>query len=311
MHLDRFNLNLFVALEAVLNSRNLTEAAKSVFLTQPAMSVALKKLRQHYGDELVIYAGGETELTSLGLALRPRVKELIQTAKDALKLTLDFDPADSTQIFRLVTTDILELIYMKDVLGDIAREAPHVTTIVNPFSYEPVEQLFRDNVDVAIVSEAFASEKFERAPLFSDTFTCVVWEGNSVVGGGDTITREQYFALNHASHSSMGPAAVQRVPEGGAHRSSSMFSEINSQRKVTVRTSTLSALPQVIIGTDLIVTMPARFAAFCLPNMPLKAFPVPVPTPTMTFVAQWQPYRSGEPALNWLLDKLKAVAARA
>lgn len=309
MHLDRFNLNLFVALEAVLNSRNLTEAAKSVYLTQPAMSVALKKLRQHYNDELVIYAGGETELTSLGQALRPRVKELIQTAKDALKLTLEFDPALSTQIFRLVTTDILELIYMKDVLGEIAREAPRVSTIMNPFNYEPVEQLFRDNVDVAIVSEAFASDRFERVPLFSDTFTCVVWEGNSVVGGADHITREQYFALNHASHSSMGPAAFQR-PAEGIHPASSMLGEINSQRNVTVRTSTLSALPQVIIGTDLLVTMPTRFATFCLPNMPLKAFPVPVPTPTMTFVAQWQPYRSGEPALIWLLEKLKAVAAR-
>ena len=197
MNLDRFNLNLFVALDAVLSARNLTEAAKSIFLTQPALSVALKKLRQHYGDELVIYAGGETKLTPLAEELKPRIKELIQASKDTLKLSLRFDPSTSTQTFRMVTTDILELTYMKDVLGEIAREAPGVTVILLPFAYEPVEMLFRGNVDLTIVSEAFGSERFAHEPLFEDTFSCVIWEGNSTVG--ETLSREDYFSLRHAA----------------------------------------------------------------------------------------------------------------
>lgn len=309
MHLDRFNLNLFVALDAVLNARSVTEAARSVYLTQPAMSVALKKLRQHYDDELVVYSGGETTLTTLGQALRPRVKELIQTARDALKLTLDFDPATTDLTFRLVTTDILELTYMKDVLGRLARDAPQATTIVKPFNYEPVETLFREDIDVAIVAEAFASDRFPREPLFSDTFLCVAWEGNSVVGQADAITREQFFSLNHASHASMGPVATQRMNVATNGQAEVAFGEIARQRKVTVRTSTLSALPQVIIGTDLLVTMPARFARAAAQTLPLRCFPIPAPTPVMTFVAQWQPYRTGEPALAWLLDQLKAAAA--
>jgi LysR family nod box-dependent transcriptional activator len=72
MNLDRFNLNLLVALDTLLHSQSLTDAAEKVNLTQSAMSMALKRLREHFNDELVIYSSGPQQFTPLAIALMPR-----------------------------------------------------------------------------------------------------------------------------------------------------------------------------------------------------------------------------------------------
>ena len=86
MNLDRFNLNLFVAFEALSKADTLTQAAGALCVTQSTLSVALRQMREYFGDELFVYKPKQKELTPLAQSLRPRVLEILKTAKATLML---------------------------------------------------------------------------------------------------------------------------------------------------------------------------------------------------------------------------------
>ena len=90
MHLDRFNLNLFVAFEALCRAETLTQAAVELYVTQSTLSVALRQMREYFDDELFVYKAKQKELTPLAKNLRPRILAIIETAKATLILKEDF-----------------------------------------------------------------------------------------------------------------------------------------------------------------------------------------------------------------------------
>jgi|ERR1700744_1243398 DNA-binding transcriptional LysR family regulator len=89
MNLDRFNLNLFVAFEALCRAETLTQAAGELYVTQSTLSVALRQMREYFDDELFVYKPKQKELTPLAQSLRPRILEILKTAKATLMLKED------------------------------------------------------------------------------------------------------------------------------------------------------------------------------------------------------------------------------
>ncbi|WP_404478060.1 LysR family transcriptional regulator [Novosphingobium sp. BL-52-GroH] len=296
--MDRFNLNLFFALDAILHADTLTEAARNVHLTQPAMSVSLKKLRAYFEDELVVYQNGQTRFTAKAIALKPRIRQVLQAARETLGLSLAFDPAVDARTIRVTTADVVELIYLSRVTASIAQQAPHVDVISTPFTYQPVDMVFRENIDVAIVSAAFSLPDYPSLHLFDETISCMLWDGNAQVG--ETLSEAQYFGGRHA--------AMFHTTERLAHPVGAALHRLNLQRNIAVRASVYSALPHMIVGTDLIVTTLTRFAHLCARTMPVRVVAAPVEMPVIPFVAQWQDYRSDEPVIQWLLTHLKEAA---
>lgn len=296
--MDRFNLNLFFALDAILHANSLTEAAHRIHLSQPAMSAALKKLRAYFDDELIVSKGGTTRLTPLAEALKPRIRQVLQGSREALDLSLDFDPATDRRTVRVTAADVVELFYLSRVVGTVARQAPGVDIVSAPFTYCQVDALFREGIDIAIVSEAFTMPQFPVRPLFEDTISCMVWDGNAAIG--DTLSESQYFGARHA--------AMFRSAEGQTHPVGAALHRINQRRDIAVRASVYSALPHMIVGTELIVTTLTRFARACAQTMPVRVLPMPVEVPSIAFVAQWQHYRSDEGIIRWMLDQLTTAA---
>ncbi|WP_395396193.1 LysR family transcriptional regulator (plasmid) [Novosphingobium sp. BL-8A] len=289
---------MFFALDAILHSRTLTEAANELHVTQPAMSVSLKKLRAYFEDELVVYSTTETRYTELAIALRPRIRATLQSARDALGLSLDFDPMTDRRTVTVTAPDIVEYVFLNEVFGAIQREAPKISFVSRPFSYQPVDQLFREPLDVAIVSEAFALPEYPSAELFSDELCCLVWEGNSRIG--ETMTESQYFSMRHA--------AIEHTHSSLSHPIGAALHHLHGRQDIAVRTAAYSTLPRLIVGGDLIITTLGRFAEMCAKTMPLRVVPCPVDTPRLSFVAQWQTYRDSEPLIVWLVEVMKRKA---
>jgi Bacterial regulatory helix-turn-helix protein, lysR family len=86
MNLDRFNLNLFVAFEALCKAETLTQAASEIYVTQSTLSVALRQMREYFDDDLFVYKAKQKELTPLAQNLRPRILDILKTAKATLTL---------------------------------------------------------------------------------------------------------------------------------------------------------------------------------------------------------------------------------
>ena len=295
--LDRVNLNLLFALDAILNSVSLTEAARKSHLTQPAMSVSLKKLRGVFGDELVVHRhGGETRFTELALALRPRVRQVIQASREVFDFSPDFDPASDERTVSIVVPDVVELILLGPLLARMRNEAPLMRVLSLPFDYQPVRTLFERPLDVAIVAEAFASPEFAKEQLFSETMSCMVWRHGRYAGG---VTETEFLRGRHIGTSRWNDRLVHPVGQT-LHRMSETL-------EIVARASSYAAMPHAIIGTDLIATTLTSYAKLCATMLPIAVFPTPVEMPEIEFVAQWQTYRVKEPMLCWLLGQLRAT----
>lgn len=296
MPLDRFNLNLFFSLDAILNSETLTEAARRSHLTQPAMSVALKKLRGVFGDELVVYHGGETRLTALAVALRPRIRQIIQSAREVIDLSPSFDPATDDGTVRITAPDVVEFIILGPLLARVANVAPRMKFVSLPFGYLTVDALFRQPLDVAIVGEAFASKDFASEPLFSETMSCMVWRDGRHGGG---MTEAEFLGGRHVG--------ISHADEPLSHPVGALLAKLSQGQNIIARASSYVGLSSAIVGTDLIATTLTSYAHICATMLPVTVLPVPVPTPNLNFVAQWQHYRTSEPIMQWLLDQIRAV----
>lgn len=295
--LDRFNLNLFFALDAILNSATLTEAARKTHLTQPALSVSLKKLRGVFGDELVVYQGGETRLTALALALQPRVRQILRASREVIDLSPTFDPATDEGPVRIVAPDVVELTILGPLLARIANGAPMMKVESAAFAYTSVDTLFRQPLDIAIVAEPFASSHFARETLFHETMSCMVWRDGRYGAG---LSETAYLAGRHVS--------INYPAERPAHPVGAALQHMAEGHNIVARASSYTTLPHAIIGTDLIMTTLTSYARLCASMLPVTVLPVPVATPTIDFVAQWQPYRASEPIIGWLLENIRAVA---
>jgi len=116
MHYRHLDLNLLVALDALLTERNITEAGKRVFLTQSAMSGALARLREYFGDELLVQMGRRMVPTPLAETLAPQVREILLKIKATVETKPGFDPATSTRKFSLMMSDYCSTVLMTEVL---------------------------------------------------------------------------------------------------------------------------------------------------------------------------------------------------
>lgn len=138
MNLDRFNLNLFVAFEALSKADTLTQAAGALYVTQSTLSVALRQMREYFDDELFVYKAKQKELTPLAQNLRPRVLEILKTAKATLMLKEETARFDRTRCLALVPDDSP---------SDIASESRATEEIPNEAAYVEPESRALDSQD--------------------------------------------------------------------------------------------------------------------------------------------------------------------
>lgn len=297
--LKRSNLNQFYALDAILNTASITEAATRMHISQPAMSLALKKLREHFSDELVVYSNGQRQMTALAEALRPRVRHLLREAADVFGTTLSFDPATDRRTIRIAAPDMVEITFLPLVIRRLQKEAPGVDIHIAPFQYANAEVLLEKDIDLVIVSENFQSNSLSKIHLFYEQLSCMVWNDHPVVD--HEMELETYLMGRHAAMFQSMEILVNVNAE---------TLDILDRRHVAVRTARYAMLPNIVIGTDLIVTTVSRFAQFFASILPLKVLATPFPSEYTSIMAQWHPHRDQEPLMRWLVSILHDEASR-
>lgn len=295
--LRRLNINLLYALDALLDAPSLTAAARSIAISQPAMSVKLRQLRDHFGDELVLF-GERRQLTALGDALRQRVGRLLREVDDTFNLSLDFDPATACQTVTLAAPEVVELMFFSRIVPRLRAAAPHVTLKLAPFVHGAARRLFDAGVDIAVVPQAMADPDLRTAPLIEHAPSALVCASHPLAGG--PVEEAAYLAARHAAvHEDMERAIF------GAFAADSPL----ARRQVVVRTGLHSMLPALAIGSDLIVTTSNWFAQHQAAFLPVALLELDFPRPATRLVAQWQPYRDKEPIIRWLVAEMEGGAA--
>jgi DNA-binding transcriptional LysR family regulator len=197
MNLTSLDLNLLVALDALLREASVSRAAMRIGLSQPAASHALQRLRELIGDPLLVRSGARMELTPRALALRAPLAQALDQVR-ALFVPDDFDASRSERQFRLMMPDLAVELLMPPLMEKITRLAPNVTIDVVPWRGPAIFTAeFARTIDM-VISIGNAFKGFHRQLLYADSDALAVRRGHPVgkkLGDRDTFLKARHVAV--------------------------------------------------------------------------------------------------------------------
>lgn len=296
----RLNLNLLYPLDAILHAPTLTEAGRRVFLSQPAMSHALRRLRDHFGDDLVTHAGGDQHLTPLGLALRDEVRRVMREVEGTFNYSLDFDPLTSTRTLAVAAPEAIEQMLLGAILKRLSSIAPFLTVDLMPLDINDPRRSLDDGADLLLLPSGAALPGQETVPILTDPASCMIWSEHPELADCNYLTEAQYRAARHIIARNATTPVVP-LDEAGVG--------MLKDRRIAVRTTSQATLPNIVTGSDLMATGSSWLFQYYASLMPLKVLQPPFECEPTLVVAQWAGHRRRDPMLTWFVDQIQRAAA--
>ncbi|MBP6900134.1 MAG: LysR family transcriptional regulator [Burkholderiaceae bacterium] len=300
MRFNRLDLNLLVALDALLGELSITRAAERLNLSPSATSNALARLREYFDDELLVQVGRRMEPTPRAQSLQEAVRDVLLRVDSTIAIQPEFDPTRSDRVFRIFVSDYTQLVFAPHLLA-LAHEARCTARFeFLPQVTNPQRSLERGDADLLIIPRGFLSPDHPQETLYSEDFVCVVWSDSALARG--ELSFERYLAAGH----------VLMQPPGGTGDSFEAWfvKRYGVTRRVAVTSYGFSALPAMVVGTELIATVHSRLARLLQPAWPIALRTPPLPITAMEQGVQWHKYRTQDPGLLWLRGLLRRAVAR-
>ena len=303
MRLNKFDLNLIVALDALLREKSVTRAAERLYLSQPAMSAALSRLREHFGDALLVRVGRNMELTSRAIELRELAQHMLLNARAVLGSQATFDPALERRTFTMLCSDYISPWVMPGVLKRLQREAPGIRIEVERPGRSGITSLSQGDVDLFLSLDQSEAPPFPvlpesicRAPIMRLRYVCVAGRDHSLVD--DKITRDMFLRQSFVM-----------VRQG---RESSQFEELILERfgvqlDICAVTENVLELPFLItIGSPFIGVTIDPLAVVLRGSLRLRIVDLPPDTvPDVCLNMLWHRSLHDDAAHAWLRDIIR------
>ena len=281
------DLNLLTVLGALLEHRNLTRAGERLNLSQPTMSGALARLRQHFGDELLVRSGREYHLTPMASGLLPGVREALAQVERTLSVPADFDPATSLRRFTIAIS-AQSILALSGVLGRVHEMAPGVRFDTWPITTALLETgRTPPGCDVLIAPAGFRADG-DPEVILRDRIVYVADPANPRLRDG-RLTAEDLAVLPHAT---------VRLPQ--ASQVAAALHGIGVTPNVMATTGGWLPLAFVVAGTTLVAAVPERVARRVSGAAGVTVVEPPFGTVELVEAAWWHPLHAIDPSLAWL-----------
>jgi DNA-binding transcriptional LysR family regulator len=291
------DLNLLVALDALLHEDSVTAAGRSIGLSQPAMSHALARLRELVGDELLVRRGRALQKTALGQELAPVTRRLVAEIEDTLLGSRTFEPRTSTRRFRIAANDYCGAVLLPALLARIRQAAPNVLLDVFPAQGAlPLGELERGELDVVLGTYDRIDAPLESQLLYREEFMCALRKGRS---RARSFSLSRYLELDHLLVASpgYGPGVVDCE-----------LGKRGLRRRVAMRVPHFLVAPAIVARTDLVLTLPRRLLMLA-PTSQLFVTKPPLRIPGFGVQLAWHRRAADDPGSRWLRDQITACAA--
>jgi DNA-binding transcriptional LysR family regulator len=298
MRFKGLDLNLLVAFDALVELRNVSRTGERLGLSQPAVSAALARLREYFGDDLLVADGKRMHPTPFAERLLPQVRACLNAADMVVATSTTFDPSTAIRTFRIVSSDYVVATVLARVARSLATSAPRVRLEFVLPDEVAEERFARGEMDLLIAPSTFIVESHPSELLYEETHVVVGWRENPVFAG--EITPEQFFAAGHVSVS-LGPH--REVTFGDRH-----LDQIQPDRRIEAVVSSFTLVPWLVVGTHRLALMHKRLAAVMAESVPIASAPVPFPFPTMPEMMQYHRTRSADDGLRWLIEEIRRAA---
>jgi DNA-binding transcriptional LysR family regulator len=293
--LRRIDLNLLVILDALLSEQHVTRAAERVHLSQPAVSHALARLRDVLGDPLLVRQGGTLVPTARALELAAPLAEALAQVQ-ALLAPNRFDPASAKRRFRVAMSDYSAAIFLPRLVRVLRREAPGIDLQIIQTSREGmVDGVLNGDLDLAAGVFPDMPAELRTTPLFDEHYTCLV-DRNSLPHDG-SLDLPTYLSRPHV---------LLEMRGSGTPEIERALTAIRQRRHVAISLPHWGVAPQLIEGTDLILTVSSR-GLLNIDHQHLVAVAPPFHIPSFAFELAWHARRGGDSGLQWLIGQVQGM----
>lgn len=289
MELDLRQLRAF---QVLIEEPTLTEAARQLRVTQPAISKTLAKLRQHFGDPLFTRVGHRMEPTAKALALAPEIRAILERLTSLKSHHVPFDPGRSDRVFRFAVVDAGIVRLLPRLIETLSAQAPSVRLQVAQLDERRLEpELESGRLDFAMGSYPSLSSKIRSQPLWRVRYLSAARRGHPRVTG--PMSSAQYASERHV--------LVSMGRTGHAHQSAERaLLDVIPARNVVCTVPSFVTAAHLASETDAIVTLPAGLLESLADKLQLNLFEPPVELPRIQISQHWHERFHREPGNLWI-----------
>jgi DNA-binding transcriptional LysR family regulator len=294
MHISRVDLNLFIVFEAIYMEGSVTRASQKLNLTQPAISHALGRLRLLFGDPLFVRQGHAMVSTPLARSIIEPVRRSLRGFEVTLNGLDQFDPATTRKQFTLSLRDVLESTVLPPLIARICERAPLVDIAAIQAERRELEsELAAGTLDLAIDVLLPLSSDILHSRIMVDKTVVVARKDHPRIQG--ELDLETYLQQDHilASSRRRGPGLEDFE-----------LSRLGLQRRIRLRCQHYFAACRVVSQSDLLLTMPERYAQVANRQFENQILPFPTELPPFDVYLYWHANVDGDPANRWLRDQV-------
>jgi DNA-binding transcriptional LysR family regulator len=291
MNFREIDLNLLLVMEAMLKEHNVTSVARKLSISQPTVSLSLKKLREIFSDELFVRTAAGMQPTPKAMELGDPLRRMIDILNSEILNPPVFDPANSNRRFIINTTDIGEMVFMPPILKRLREFAPRASVeCVCLGPNELARAMSEGEIDLAIgYLPELGGGSFYVQSLFEHPFVCLVRDVHPNFHGG--ITLKQYRDAQH----------IALVGEGHSQKKfETMIRKSGIDRQIAFRSQHFMNIPFIVRDSDLVATVPKVIAVAFVHLSGLQALWPPFPVPAIPIKQYWHQRMNNDAAQIWL-----------
>jgi len=298
MRFQGLDLNLLLALDVLIEERSVSRAAERLHLSQPAMSAALRRLRDYFNDPILAAHGKRMIPTPHALALRAQLRSLLTDIERMVSISTQFDPATSQRRFRVGASDYLTTVLFTRLVPQLERIAPAVTLELVQPSDAMNAMLDQGELDLIITPAEHLSPDHPSELLFEERHVVAGWSGNPLVH--QPISAAQFLSAGHVA------VEIGRLrPTSFAEK---FLRELGHERRIELLVSSFSVAPEMLVNTHRLAVMHERLARTYAARIPIRFVPMPFDFPIMREMLQFNRTRSEDAGLRWLIAQVKLAS---
>ena len=288
-----FDLNLLLTFRALLEERSVTRAAQRLFLGQPAVSGALKRLREAFGDELFVRTSRGIAPTARALELARQIEPFLQTLHQVLTQPPVFDPASAQRVFRIGLSDSLEVLITPEIMDRLSTRAPNVKLIARPTDSTRASAMLDDGeIELAVGVFPECVQWQRQRALFEWRFVSV-FNPRLVKTRRKRLSMEEFLRYRH----------VLTSFSAGLHGFVDERLELEGlKRNVVFSSASFATSPFIVRRTPAIATVPDFIGRVWRDALGLAMSPLPFDVPAYEVSLMWSAARDQDPGLAWLAD---------
>jgi DNA-binding transcriptional LysR family regulator len=297
---DKIDLHLIRVLHTVLTERSVSRAALRLGMYQPAVSAALKRLRELSGDPLLVRSGSGMVPTDAGLRMIEPSASILRAAEVLFTGARGFDPQTATNTFRVAASDYLDPFFLPQLVSQIKTQVPLCHIEIHPLSADSDYQahLAQGDIDVVVGNWLKPPGELHMGQLFADEVVSLVSRDHPAARRG--WTTESWLEAEHIAPTPTHPGARGVIDDH--------LESLGLARNITARCPHFGLIPRMVASSLLVLTTGRRYCERFVDRLPVKIIECPLQFPPLSYYQLWHERTHASASAKWLREQIKAAA---